>query len=89
MDGHVRGLPFRTSAKISDFLTPPVCKFTQPPLQRLFTMSAFEGTPSPLSADVIWGFPYMMSAVGGGSPESRRKEQNQLISDSDKGGVKI
>ena len=45
------------SAKFSDFLTPSplVCKFTQPPLVRLPTMSAFEGTP--LSADVIYGCP--------------------------------
>ena len=28
----------------------------------------------------------MTSAVGGGSPKSRQKEQNQLIFDSDKGG---
>ena len=34
----VRGLPFRTSAKISDFLTPPVRKFTQFPLLRLLTI---------------------------------------------------
>ena len=27
---HSRGLPLMTSAKISDFLTPPVCKFMQP-----------------------------------------------------------
>ena len=49
-----------TSAKISDFLTPPsplVRKFTQPPLLKLLTMSAFEGTPSPLSADVICEWP--------------------------------
>ena len=40
-------LLFRTSAKISDFLTPSplVRKFTQPPLLRLLTMSAFEGDP--------------------------------------------
>ena len=36
-----------TSAKVSDFLTPLVRKFTQPPLLRLLTMSAFEGTPLP------------------------------------------
>ena len=54
-----RGLPLRTSAKISDFLTPSplVCKFTQPSLLRLLTVSAFEGTPSPLSADVLNGSP--------------------------------
>ena len=46
-----------TSAKISDFLTPPVRKFMQPPLLRLLTMSAFVGTPSPLKADVITGSP--------------------------------
>ena len=36
---------------------------------------------------VVRGLPYMTSAVGGGggSPKSRRKEQNQLICDSDKG----
>ena len=36
-------------ATISDFLTPSplVRKFMQPPLLRLLTMSAFEGTPSP------------------------------------------
>ena len=47
----LRGLPFRTSAKISDFLTPSplVCKFTQPPLLRLIMMSAFEGIPFPPS----------------------------------------
>ena len=45
------------SAKFSDFSTPLVRKFTQPPLLRLLTMSAFEGSPSPLSADVINGSP--------------------------------
>ena len=41
------------------FLTgpPPVRKLTQPPLLRLLTMSAFECTPSSLSADVIFGSP--------------------------------
>ena len=37
-----------------------VRKFMQPPLLRLkvaYCMSAFEGTPSPLSADVINGSP--------------------------------
>ena len=37
------------------------------------------------------GLPYVTSAVGGGgrgSPKSRRKEQNQLICDSDKGAKK-
>ena len=42
----LRGLSLTTSAKISDVFThTPVCKFTQPPLLRLLTMSAFEGTP--------------------------------------------
>ena len=43
----IRGLPSRTSAKISDFLTPsPLVRiFTQPLSLRLLTMSAFEGTP--------------------------------------------
>ena len=47
------------SATFSDFLTPPlVRKFTRPPLLRLLTMSAFEGTPlTPLSANVINGSP--------------------------------
>ena len=46
------------SAKISDFFTPTlVRKFTQTPLLRLLTMSAFEGTCTPLSADVINGSP--------------------------------
>ena len=39
-----------TSAKFSDFFYPlPILvrKFTQPPLLRLLTMSAFEGTPLP------------------------------------------
>ena len=54
---YVGGLPCMTSAKFSDSLTPPVRKFTQPPLLRLLTMSAFEGTPSPLSVDVINGSP--------------------------------
>ena len=36
---------------------PLVRKFTQPPSLRLLTMSAFEGSPSPLSADVINGSP--------------------------------
>ena len=46
------GHPFRTSSQISDFLTPSpplVRKFKQPPLLRLLTMSAFEGTPTPPS----------------------------------------
>ena len=36
----------------------------------------------------VGGLPYMTSVVGGGRgfPKSRRKEQNQLICDSDKGG---
>ena len=44
-----RGLPLMTSVIISDFFTPSplVRKFTQPPLLRLFTTSAFEGTPFP------------------------------------------
>ena len=35
----IRGLPYMTSEQISDFLTPspPVRKFTQPPLLRLLT----------------------------------------------------
>ena len=43
----------------SNFLSPSslVRKFTQPLLLRLLTMSAFEGTPSLLSADVIYGSP--------------------------------
>ena len=56
------GLSFRTSAKISDFLTPPVRKFTQPPLLRLLTMSAFGGTTPPhsvrtssMEAPLGWG----------------------------------
>ena len=45
-EADIRGFPLRTSGKISDFLTPSlVRKFTQPPLLRLLTMSAFEGTP--------------------------------------------
>ena len=58
-----KGLPYMTSAKISDFFTPSplVRKFTQPPLLRLLTMSAFEGTPSPLSADVIHGSPLALT----------------------------
>ena len=52
------GLPFMTSSKFSVFFTPPllVCKFTQPPLLRSLTMSAFEGTPP--SADVINRSPF-------------------------------
>ena len=55
------GLPFRTSAKISDFFTPSplVCKFTQPLLLRLLTMSGLllKVPPSQLSADVLNGSP--------------------------------
>ena len=55
-----------TSAKISDFfypLTPLVSKFTQPPLLRLLTMSAFEGTPlPPQCGHHVWMPPY--DAVG-------------------------
>ena len=72
-----RGLPLRTSAKISDFLTPPDCKFTQPP--SFFSMSAFEGTP--LSADVINGSPlslgnyppYQSGHAQGQRPKKKRK----------------
>ena len=46
----------------------------------LFTAAAY------LSSFALRGLPYMTSAVGGGSPKSRRKGQNQLISVSDKGG---
>ena len=53
-----------TSAKISDYLilspSPLVRKFTQAPLLRLPTMSAFEGTPSPLSAEVLNGSPLIV-----------------------------
>ena len=47
--GEVRERPYMMSAKFSDFSTPLVRKFTQPPLLRLLTMSAFEGTPPPPS----------------------------------------
>ena len=59
----LRGLSLMTAAKISDILnsSPLVRKFTHPPLLRLLTMSAFEGTPSPLSADVINGSPLILS----------------------------
>ena len=43
-----RGLPYMTSAKFSDFFTPLVRKFTQPPLCLLLKVP-------PLSADVING----------------------------------
>ena len=59
---NIMGLPYRTFAKFSDFLPPLIRKFTQLPLLRLLTMSAFEGTPpSPLSADVINGSPLIGS----------------------------
>ena len=50
-----RGLPYMTSAKFSDFLTPSplVRKFTQPPLLRLLTMSAFEA-PRPQCGAPKW-----------------------------------
>ena len=70
-----------TSAKISDFLPPtPVRKFTQPPLLRLLTMSAFEGTPSPppFSADVINGSPLTRMGVALGHVESARKRECSL-----------
>ena len=60
----LEGLPFRTSTKFSYFLTPPLfCKFMQPPLLSLLTMSAFEGTPFPLSADVLNGRPLIHSGA--------------------------
>ena len=51
-----------TSAKFSDFWTPPlVRKFTQPPLLSFITMSAFEGTPlPPLCGHHISMAPYRM-----------------------------
>ena len=36
---------------------PPVCKFTQPPLLRLLTMSAFEGTEDIGYCDYLWTIP--------------------------------
>ena len=44
------------------------------------------------SASVPWGHTYMTSALGGGSPKTRGKEHNQLISVRDngrRGGPKI
>ena len=58
------GHPFRTSSQISDFLTPSplVRKLMQPPLLRLLTMSAFEGTPStPQSGRHKWKPPYSLA----------------------------
>ena len=43
----LKGASIYDVRKSADFLTPPVRKFTQPPLLRLITMSAFEGTPLP------------------------------------------
>ena len=39
-------------------------------------------------ARIVWGLPYMMSALGGGrgSPKSRLKEQGCVNSVQDKGG---
>ena len=52
------------SAKFWDFLTPspPVRKFTLPPLLRMLTMSAFEGTPLPLQCGHhIWKSPNLVT----------------------------
>ena len=50
MLGKLRGLPYMTSAKFSDFLIPSplVHIFTQPPLLNSLTSSALPGLPSPL-----------------------------------------
>ena len=43
---------------------PPVRKFTQPPILRLLTMSAFEGTPLPPQCDCHnWKPPKVVSLV--------------------------
>ena len=39
-------------------------------------------------ASLVRGLPYDVRSSWGGSPKSRRKEQNQLFCDSDRGGKK-
>ena len=52
----VRGLPYMTSAKFSDFWTPSP-PFTVTNQLILFLSSAFWGPPPPPTADVIYGNP--------------------------------
>ena len=57
MDGHVRGLPFRTSATISDFLTPLSANSHNLPYKGCLLCLLLKVPPPPLSADILNGSP--------------------------------